>query len=210
MKVAIFVYGTGINQKAYRKAVRSCSGIDWTCDDCLKANSIDDCLEDNSIDDPLPPRVSTVTNNEERNRDSLEGPPQIGDASSQELPPLSFVMVEDSSQRMKTKLADNIGYMYTRKGSRGNTTYWVCAKRSCRGKVNQKGEEFHPGKETHNHEGDPDTAKHNRIRARVFKQASKEKFTAAMSIVNERVEAEGNLLNISVASNTVGQIRGVI
>ena len=96
--------GTGISQAQYRAAVKGNNLIEWKCEACqpLRPSSHE---IDESPD--LPPAEATIASQAERNRDSLEGPEKINAAISQDLPPLSFTLSKNSSQRLADKVSDN-------------------------------------------------------------------------------------------------------
>ena len=98
------------------------------------------------------------------------------------------------TQHGATKLTDSAGYSYTKKMTRGNTTYWTCAVRNeatyCRASVTQKDNDFKHGRNGHNHPCEPGTTAHHCIKAKAKTSATTDMFTSAAEMANNIVSEE--------------------
>ena len=108
--------------------------------------------------------------------------------------PTEYYLIQLSSQCGATKLTDSAGYSYTKKMTRGNTTYWTCAVRNeatyCRASVTQKDNDFKHGRNGHNHPCEPGTTAHHHIKAKAKTSATTDMFTSAAEMANNIVSEE--------------------
>ena len=93
-----------------------------------------------------------------------------------------------------TKLTDSAGYSYTKKMTRGYTTYWASAVRNeatyCRASVTQKDNDFKHGRNGHNHPCEPGMTAHHHIKAKAKTCVTIDMFTSAAEMANNIVSEE--------------------
>ena len=102
---------------------------------------------------------------------------------------ISYTIVENSTQRNRSKLIDSFGFSYTLKKATTNTTYWRCSTRNshvqCRASVMQNGDEYVPGIHPHLHGSPGCTPTTAGLMAEVKKRAADDLFKPATAIVEE-------------------------
>lgn len=110
------------------------------------------------------------------------------------VPDPEFQIIDESSQRGKPKLIDNLGYSYhqTRVGKK--VTAWRCVVRNakviCGATVQQKGDIFTRGPQPHNHAGNPSAASTARIQKEVKQHATEGLFDPSLNIVEAAILKE--------------------
>ena len=103
---------------------------------------------------------------------------------------VSYVIIEEETQKGKKKLADSERYTYTIKerGANGNKV-WTCSVRSksawCKARVTKKPDGFSRGSIPHIHPPQLGAAMAARISMAVKKMAASEVFVSAAEIVNK-------------------------
>ncbi|XP_065928228.1 uncharacterized protein [Magallana gigas] len=103
--------------------------------------------------------------------------------------PVTYSVEEETSQRGKKKLLTSDGFSFTVRLQRGESTYWWCSVRPkedrCKATIIQKGNNFLPGHQLHNHPAKPGSHIAAVITRDVKKQAKANIFRAARTIVEE-------------------------
>ena len=155
----------------------------------------------------IPPVAPTQTYDD---LDDLDLPPVvIPDAMSEDdlpapipdqhdvTPDPDFQILDDTTQRGKPKLIDNLGYTYTLAREGKTVTAWRCAvrnsKTTCSATVQQRGEQFTRGPQPHNHSGQPGAAANARIQREIKAQATAEIFEPALNLVETVIRNETRL-----------------
>ena len=102
---------------------------------------------------------------------------------------VTYELVEKSSQRMKDKLIDSLGYTYNVKRRRGTCVYWQCTVRNrvtnCKATVIEKNGSFRAGMHSHIHSSQPGSAAVHKVRADIKKMAAADHFRSAAVIAEE-------------------------
>ena len=102
---------------------------------------------------------------------------------------VTYELVEKSSQRMKDKLIDSLGYTYNVKRRRGTCVYWQCTVRNrvtnCKATVIEKNGSFRAGMHPHIHSSQPGSAAVHKVRADIKKMAAADHFRSAAVIAEE-------------------------
>ena len=105
-----------------------------------------------------------------------------------------FQILDECTQRGKSKLVDSQGYSYNQCRIGKTVTYWRCAVRNqttrCAATVQQKGNDFTRGPQPHNHHGEPGAAANCRIQREVKREAAANIFEPALTIVESVMRKE--------------------
>uniref|UniRef100_K1QUL8 Uncharacterized protein n=1 Tax=Magallana gigas TaxID=29159 RepID=K1QUL8_MAGGI len=161
--------GTGVSVEVYWECSRG-RGMDrWVCSECSKDVPIHESTR-------MDASVSSSAH-------SL-----IEDAIGPVVPdntPVTYSVEEETSQRGKKKLFTSDGFSFTVRLQRGESTYWWCSVRPkeyrCKATIIQKGNNFLPGHQLHNHPAKPGS----HIAAVITRDAKANIFRAARTIVEE-------------------------
>ena len=103
--------------------------------------------------------------------------------------PTSFHLVEEGSQRRRTKLVDSLGFSYNVRSKRPYATYWQCTVRpkgnQCKATVIERDDVFTAGQAVHNHSQAVGTYTAVKIISTVKRKAVADVFKPGSAIVDE-------------------------
>ena len=123
------------------------------------------------------------------NAESSLDDPTVHEQNGNETTEITYEIIPQSSKRGHPKLIDNRGYTFGFQRQRGNVTDWQCVVRPklnpCKAKVRQRGNNFEPGIQGHNHPAQPGAATTARIITSVKAKAVEDVFKPATAIVDE-------------------------
>ncbi|XP_069105150.1 uncharacterized protein [Argopecten irradians] len=129
---------------------------------------------------------------------------------------VTYSIVENGSQRNQRKLVSSDGYEYTKKCSKGDFTYWRCAKRSksvnCPATVSQKGDNYKENSRQHIHGSDKGALKKAIVRKEVKAAARRDITKTARRIVEDVMldnieEADHQLPKVNNLRRMANQVR---
>ena len=121
--------------------------------------------------------------------------------------PTSFHLVEEGSQRRKTKLVDSLGFSYNIRSKRPYATYWQCTVRPkgnhCKATVIERVGVFTAGQAAHNHPQPVGTYTAAKIISTVKRKAVADVFKPASAIVDEVIVSKITISNSIVYASFV-------